>query len=491
MHEPLIFEVSRKGRRAVDFFPDENKELLDSNIPAKYLRENEAPGLPELSEVDVMRHFTRISSWNFHVDANFYPLGSCTMKYNPRINEALASQKELLFSHPAQNEEDIQGSLRILWESQELLARLSGMEAVSLQPSAGAQGELTALLMFRAYHRKLKQHETRKFILIPDSAHGTNPASANIAGFKVKSFASAANGLVDFKEFKKTVDEVGLEQVAGAMVTNPNTLGMFEPEIRKLADLLHEIGGLLYIDGANFNAILGKTTFGLMGADAVHFNLHKTFSSPHGGGGPGAGPVAVSQRLIPFLPAPIVAKEQNTDGTERYFFSEPAESIGKVKSFHGNFLVIVKSLAYIKSMGKENIPEIANRAVLNANYIKKRLEPYLANLFPGDNMHEIVFSDRELKKDYDISALDIAKALLDYGFHAPTIYFPLIVTGALMMEPTETESKDTLDAYCDAVIEIIEKGKKEKGVLHSFPQRQRVGRLDETTAARNPVLRWQ
>ncbi len=484
--EATLFEKSVPGRRAVGEFEDENQELKQSPIPNTQLRKGEVEGFPELSEVDIMRHYTRISMWNYFVDANFYPLGSCTMKYNPRSNEKIAALPKLLHSHPAQPDSQVQGSLELLWSAQEMLAILSGMRAVSLQPAAGAQGELCALLMFAAYHRDAGQGKERNIILIPDSAHGTNPASAALAGFEVQPFASGTSGLIDLDNVRKAIEKAGSGRVAGAMVTNPNTLGFFEPQIFQVSELLHQIGALLYIDGANFNAILGRTDFGSMGADAVHFNLHKTFAAPHGGGGPGSGPVAVSEKLIPFLPGPVVQREK--DGSfVRY---QPEKSIGKVKSFFGNFSVIMKALAYIRTMGRQHIPEISERAVLNANYIKKRLSPYLHNPYPGANLHEVVFSDSELKKEFGITALDIAKALLDYGFHAPTIYFPLIVSGALMIEPTETESRETLDAFCDAVIAIIEKGKKEKGSLAAHPATSVIGRLDETVAARQPVLRW-
>lgn len=492
MDEPLIFEISRPGRIGVQ--PDEEALYYsdkDITIPGSLLREGGVLGLPELSEVDVIRHFTRISSWNFHVDANFYPLGSCTMKYNPRINEKIANMESFLYTHPEMPDSELQGVLEVLWQTGEYLKILSGMPHISMIPAAGAQGELAALLMFQAYHRQkgnqcqaMEARSGKKIILIPDSAHGTNPASANLAGFSVKSFKSGEDGLVNMDSFYEAIKAVGEDNVAGAMITNPNTLGLFERDIREISDTLHRLDGLLYIDGANFNAIVGKSDFGKMGADAVHFNLHKTFSTPHGGGGPGSGPVAVSEKLRNFLPLPVIQKESGGS----FICQEPIHSIGRLKLYFGNFSVILKALAYLRTLGRDHITKISERAVINANYIKKRLENYLYLPFRGDNLHEVAFSDKEMKKEFGMSAIDLAKALLDRGFHAPTVYFPLIVPGAILIEPTDTESRDTLDSFCDAIIEILDEAKKNPEVIRGAPKLTRFGRLDEVAAARNPIL---
>ncbi len=491
--QKTIFEYSSPGRSGVDFFEetdngsidqDDKYSKYDTHWDPAWMRDSQVDGLPEVAETDVMRHYTRLSSWNFFVDQNFYPLGSCTMKHNPRINEKIASDQNFLLTHPYQPEEELQGVLQVLWETQEWLKNLSGMDAVCLQPAAGAQGELTALLVFKAYFRAKGEADNRKIILIPESAHGTNPASAALAGFEVRSFATGEDGFIDISLFNKKIEEMGSANIAGVMVTNPNTLGFFEPQIVALSEILHQAGALLYVDGANFNAILRKTDFGKMGADAIHFNLHKTFATPHGGGGPGAGPVGVSKELVPFLPGPMAAL-----GDDSIFYSMmPPKSIGRVKAFWGNFGVVLRALAYIRSMGNQGLEQVAEAAVLNANFIKQRLSPYLQQAYTGNNLHEVIFSDKGLKSKYGITTLDLAKALLDRGFHAPTVYFPLIVSGAMMIEPTETESWETLEVFCDAVIDILKTAQANPADILSAPLKQKVKRLDEVQAARKPIL---
>jgi glycine dehydrogenase subunit 2 len=436
----------------------------------------EPPPLPELAEVDVVRHFVNLSTQNMSVDTHFYPLGSCTMKYNPKRNERLAALPGLVDLHPYQPESTLQGALELLYRSQQMLAEIAGLPAVSLQPAAGAQGEMTALLVAAAYFRDRRQR--RSVVLIPDGAHGTNPASATMAGFRAAPVKSTADGLVDLDDLDARLDR----QTAVLMITNPNTLGRFEGRIGQITRMVHEAGGLVYLDGANMNAILGVTRPGDFGADLMHYNPHKTFSGPHGGGGPGAGPIAVRRKLAPYLPVPIVARD--ADGY-RLDYDRP-KSIGRVRSFFGNTGVLVRMFCYILTHGPDGLRRVAENAVLNANYLLARVKHILPVPHGDRCMHEFVASAAKLKSERDISAMDIAKRLLDYGFHAPTVYFPLIVREAMMIEPTETESRATLDAFAEALFRITE---EPPDLLHEAPHTTSISRPDEVRAARKPVLR--
>ena len=449
---------------------------LDELLPADAVAETPPP-LPELAEPDVVRHFTNLSQRNMSVDTHFYPLGSCTMKYNPKRNERLASLPGLADVHPFQPEETLQGLLRLLFELQQLLAEISGLPAVTLQPAAGAHGELTALMVAAAYFRELDEKRTK--VLAPDSAHGTNPASARMAGFQSVTVRSTAASYVDMDDLRSKLDD----SIAVFMITNPNTLGLFDGQVAGIAELVHERGGLIYLDGANMNAILGIARPGDFGADMMHFNPHKTFSGPHGGGGPGAGPVCVTEKLGVYLPAPIV----DCDG-ERYSlcFDRP-KSIGRVRSFYGNVGVLVRAYCYILTHGPDGLRRVAENAVLNANYLLSRLRHFLP-VPQGDRcMHEFVATAESLKKQRGITAMDIAKRLLDYGFHAPTVYFPLTVPEAIMVEPTETESKETLDAFAETMFRITEESLE---LLHEAPHTTVISRPDEVKAARTPVMKW-
>jgi glycine dehydrogenase subunit 2 len=481
LNERLVFEEGSPGRRgfnipALDVPPKDIRELID---PAQ-LREG-IPGMPELSEVDVIRHFTRLSTWNYHIDLGLYPLGSCTMKYNPKINERVARLEGFAQTHPYMPVERIQGALDIQKTLENCLAEISGMDAVTLQPAAGAHGELTGILMIRAYHEF--QGNPRKKILIPDSAHGTNPASAAISGYSVESIPSNSRGTVDVEHLRKIVDE----DVAAIMITNPNTLGVFETEIAEIADILHRRGALVYMDGANLNAMMGITRPGDFGVDVLHINLHKTFTTPHGGGGPGAGPVAVKKILQPFLPYPIIGTKN--DGTYFFDYDRP-KSIGKIKAFYGQFGMHVRALCYILANGPEGLREVSEVAVLNANYIRARLQHAFALPYDSPTLHEVVFSDR-FQARKEVHVWDIGKRLIDYGFHPPTVSFPLVVNGAIMIEPTETESKQELDAFIDAMLAIAKEAEETPEVVNSAPHTTRIGRIDEASAARKPVLRWK
>ena len=479
--EPLIFERSRRGRRGYQLPAlDVPEQPLESLLPAS-LRRSEIADEVEVSEVDVIRHFTRLSKLNVSIDAGLYPLGSCTMKHNPRINEEIARTPGFAHSHPMQPEHQVQGNLELLWTLEQTLKEIFGMPRVTLQPVAGAHGELTGILMV---HKALaKSGNPRKYILIPDSAHGTNPASAAFAGYEIRELKSNSRGTVDLS----TLADAVTEDVAALMVTVPNTLGVFESEIKQMADILHAKGAYLYCDGANLNSFVGIARPGDMGIDVIHSNPHKTFSTPHGGGGPGAGPVGVSEALLPYVPTPTV--ERREDGTFYLDYNHP-DSIGRMRAFHGNFNVLVRALTYMRSMGPTGMRRIAQLAVLNANYIRARLRKFYHLPYDAPTLHEVVFSDKN-QTAKDVHTLDIAKRLMDYGFHPPTIYFPLIVSGALMIEPTESEPKEELDAFCDAMIAIARECEERPELVRSAPHTTPVRRLDEARAARQPVLRWK
>ena len=481
LNESLLFEEGSPGRRAFDLPKlDVPSRSVTDIIDPKLLR-NDIPGMPELSEVDVIRHFTRLSTWNYHIDLGLYPLGSCTMKYNPKINERIARLEGFSLAHPYERAESIQGALEVQKALEECLAEISGMDAVTLQPAAGAHGELTGILMIRAYHES--RGNPRKKILIPDSAHGTNPASAAIAGYVVESIPSNKRGTIDLEQLRKVVNE----DVAAIMITNPNTLGVFESEIAEIAGLLRSHGALVYMDGANLNAMMGITRPGDFGIDVLHINLHKTFTTPHGGGGPGAGPVAVKKILEPFLPYPVIEKTAN--GAYRFNDDRP-QSIGKIKAYNGQFGMHVRALCYILANGAEGLKEVSEVAVLNANYIRAKLKDAYAIAYDSPSLHEVVFSDR-VQARQDVHVWDVAKRLMDYGFHPPTVSFPLIVPGAIMIEPTETESKRELDAFIDAMLSIAKEAEQSPELVKSAPHTTRVGRIDEAAAARKPVLRWR
>lgn len=477
----LIFEMSKPGRKAYSLPEcDVPKKELTAMINSDYLRE-ESPNLPEVSELDAVRHYTQLSQRNYGVDSGFYPLGSCTMKYNPKVNELVAGFPGFTKVHPYQSESSVQGSLELMYSLSEMLAEITGMDQVSLQPAAGAHGEATGLMMMKAYHNSRNDFKRTK-IIIPDSAHGTNPASAAMAGFQNIEVKSNAEGGVDLDSLKSLMSD----EIAGMMLTNPNTLGLFDKNILEIAEMVHHAGGLLYYDGANLNAIMGISRPGDMGFDVVHVNLHKTFSTPHGGGGPGAGPVGVKKELIPFLPIPVVEMK----GQHYHLDYERPLSIGKVKSYYGNFGILVRAYAYIISMGGEGLRDVSETAVLNANYIASRLKDKYVMPYKRMCMHECVLSaDNQMKKG--VSALDIAKRLLDFGYHPPTIYFPLIVHEALMIEPTECESLETLDEFIDAMKTIADEAEANPELVKGAPYTTVISRLDEVLAARSPVLRWK
>ncbi len=481
VREPLLRELSSPGRQGVRF-PD--LDVPQSPLPGDLLR-GDLP-LPEVSEIDVVRHYTRLSHLNHAVDINFYPLGSCTMKYNPKINEALARLPGFSALHPLQPEITVQGALRLMYELQEALKEITGFAGCSLQPAAGAHGELTGVHMMRAYHAD-RGDTRRNKILVPDSAHGTNPASSAMSGFRVVEIPSDERGNIDLAALKAECDDT----LAGLMLTNPNTLGLFEEHLLEVIATVHAAGGLVYGDGANLNALLGIAKPGDLGFDVMHLNLHKTFATPHGGGGPGSGPVVCAPHLTDFLPAPIVViKEEATDDLPPFYgFHTPAKTIGRVKAFHGHFSVMVKALAYILMLGGPGLRQVAEDAVLNANYLRVRLQDAYRIPYNRICMHEFVAEGR-WKDAPDIHALDIAKRLMDFGFHPPTNYFPLIVHEALMIEPTETESKETLDAFAAAMLQIAEEAHTNPEVLRSAPHETPFGRLDEVKAARDLVLQW-
>jgi len=475
----LIFEMGKAGRRATDLPAcDVPQTEISSLIPDKFLRKD-AAALPELSQQDLMRHYNALSTRNFGVDSGFYPLGSCTMKYNPKINEEVCRYPGFALLHPLQDAATTQGALELLYETEQYLAEISGMDAVTMQPVAGAHGELTGLKLIRAYHRH--RGEARTKVIVPDSAHGTNPATATVCGLETVEIKSHPDGAIDLDALKAAVGP----DTAALMLTNPSTLGLFESNIEAIAKIVHDAGGLLYYDGANANAIMGIVRPGDMGFDVVHFNLHKTFSTPHGGGGPGSGPIGVKSGLIPFLPVPLITYDGSQYGLD---FDRPL-SIGKVHSFYGNFGVIVRAYAYIRTMGPDGLKLASEDAVLNANYCLSRLKDDFYSPFNRFCMHECVLTSLK-QKPYGVRTLDIAKRLLDYGYHPPTIYFPMIVEEALMIEPTETESKETLDGFIAVMQRIAREAESDVSLIKSAPSTTVVGRLDETTAARKPVVKW-
>ena len=479
--EALLFEKSSPGKRGYSLPPLDVPAVKPEQALGAAAVRAEIAGFPEVSEIEIIRHFTRLSTWNYGVDTGMYPLGSCTMKYNPRVNEVCARLAGLATEHPAQPEELSQGCLRILQTLESCLIEITGMDAITLQPAAGAHGELTGVLLTRAYLES--KGNPREVVLIPDSAHGTNPATAAIAGYRVENIKSNPDGRMDLDSLREKMTE----KVAALMITNPNTLGVFEKDILEIAELVHGRGGLVYMDGANMNALVGVTRPGDFGVDIVHLNLHKTFSTPHGGGGPGAGPVAVKKFLEPFLPVPVI--EETKDGRLRLAYDRP-QSIGRVRAFLGNFGVHVRALAYILANGPDGLLQTTHDAVLNSNYIRKKLEDVYDLPYKSPSLHECVFSDkRQMKRG--VNTVDIAKRLIDYGFHPYTVAFPLIVHGALMIEPTESESKEELDLFIEAMRAIAREAETEPELVKSAPHTTRVRRLDEVTANRKPILRWK
>lgn len=478
---PVIYELSRPGRRAWSL-PDVEVDApeLDELIPAGH-RRREPPHLPEVSERDLVRHYTRMSQRNWAIDVGAYPLGSCTMKYNPKLAEDAAGLPGFAALHPMCDDELVQGALELLGTLERALCTATGMARLTFQPAAGAQGELTGLLIMRAWHES--QGNPRRKVIIPDSAHGTNPASVTLAGYQAVEVRSDARGLVDLDALRDALDD----DVAGLMLTNPNTLGLFERDIERIAAALHEIGGLLYYDGANFNSIVGVVRPGDMGFDIVHLNLHKTFATPHGGGGPGSGPLAVSERLERFLPAPVLAWDE---GAERWRWDhDRPDSIGRIHSFHGNFGINVRAYAYLRSLGADGLRAVAEGAVLNANYLRALVGDVLPTAYDGPCMHEFVSSAKHLKK-HGVRATDVAKRLIDLGYHPPTVYFPLVVEEALMVEPTETESKETIDGLAQALRQIVAEAETDPEMVRSAPVTTPVRRPDEAAAARDPRIRW-
>jgi glycine dehydrogenase subunit 2 len=496
-NESLIFERSQTGRvgyRLPKLDVDETK--IDEIIPAELRRDDDLDGVPEVSEIDVVRHFTRISTWNYSIDLGMYPLGSCTMKYNSRLNEKVARIDGFAGLHPLAPEEEIQGALELIYELQQNLAEITGLPGVSLQPAAGAQGEMTGVMLIRAFldKRDGEASKDRRVMLIPDSAHGTNPASAAMSGFTVKTVRSTGEGLTDLDHLKELCDQGG---VAGLMLTNPNTVGIFEKNIREICYIIHAAGGLVYMDGANMNALVGIARPGDMGVDVIHLNLHKTFSTPHGGGGPGCGPCLCTADLAPFLPTPRIIKAEtqsvgsvsSESTTYKLDYNFP-DSIGRVKAFYGNFGMMVRALSYIYTHGAEGLKEATETAVLNARYVSERLKDTFHRPYESDCMHEAILSHKN-QSGSGVHTLDIAKRLIDYGFHPPTIYFPLVVEGAMLIEPTESVGHADLDAFIEAMKDIDKEARENPELVHHAPHSTRIGRLDEATAARKPVLRWK
>lgn len=477
-YDKLIFELSSEGRVGYSL-PKDNFDEISFDLNESLLR-SEEPNLPEVSELTVIRHYTNLSHKNFGVETGFYPLGSCTMKYNPKVNEYVASLSGFKDIHPLSDENSVQGSLQIYHEMDEMLSELTGLDAFSFSPFAGAHGELTGLMIIKQYHL-LRNDTKRTKIIVPTSAHGTNPASAAVCGFDIIEIPSLDNGRVDLEELKKVMSD----EIAGMMLTNPNTLGLFENEICEITKLVHDHGGLMYYDGANLNALLGYAKIGNMGFDVIHLNLHKTFSTPHGGGGPGSGPVGVKAFLKDYLPSPIVIKDIG-----KYKFANPKNTIGHVSGFYGNFLVVVKAYTYLLSLGKENIKKVAYYSVLNANYIKEALKDVFELPIEGTCMHEFVF-DGLKDKSTGVKTLDVAKRLLDYGYHAPTIYFPLLFDQTIMIEPTEVESKETIDDFINVMRKIAKEAKVSPDLVKEAPHHTPVRRIDEVKAAKRPIVKFK
>src|SRR5246127_905706 len=479
-NEGLSFEKSSPGKKAYKLAPLDVPEV-DAAAPLGSAARAAEPTLPELSEIEIIRHFTRLSTWNYAIDLGMYPLGSCTMKYNPRVNEFVSRLEGIAEAHPYQPESLSQGSLQIVKLLQDCLIEITGMDSITVQPAAGAHGEFTGILLARAYHKS--KGNARKNIIIPDSAHGTNPATAAVCGYQVVNLKSNSQGGIDVAALEHMVNE----DTAALMLTNPSTIGVFENQIHKIADILHAKGALLYMDGANMNALCGKTRPGDFGVDVMHLNLHKTFSTPHGGGGPGSGPVACKKILEPFLPTPVV--RENEDGTLRLDYDRP-HSVGRVRMFYGNFGMFVRALAYILANGPDGLRQTTEDAVLNANYIRKKLEGDYQLSYQSASMHEVVFSD-SIQTGKGVKTGDIAKRLIDYGFHPYTVSFPLVVHGALMIEPTESGAEGELDQFIDAMKAVAEEADQQPEILIQAPHNTRISRLDETAAARKPVLRWK
>jgi glycine dehydrogenase subunit 2 len=477
-NEKTVFERSVKGRKghSLDLSEVSGKSASDF-LPAHLVRQKEFR-LPELTELDVVQHYTRLSQQNYSIDTHFYPLGSCTMKYNPRVNEDMADLDGFACVHPMQYQFTVQGNLKLMHELGEMLKAVTGMDAVTLQPAAGAHGEFTGILMIRAYHTA--RGNPRKKIIIPDSAHGTNPSSAHIAGYEVVTIKTGADGLMS----PESVAEVMDEDVAALMLTNPSTLGVFESHIQEISKIVHDKGGLVYCDGANLNAVMGKVRMGDLGVDCMHINLHKTFTTPHGGGGPGSGPVVIKKCLEPHLPVPVL---QKLDKRYHFDFKRP-ETIGRVRGFFGNFGMFVRAYTYMREMGPEGLKRVSELAVLNANYVRAKLKDHFTLGYDAPSMHEVVFSEKGLTP-LGVKTLDLGKRILDYGFHTPTVYFPTIVKGALMIEPTETTSKETLDDFCDAMIKIVEEAKENPETLKTAPHKTFRRRLDEVRAVKELKLR--
>ena len=472
LNEPFLWEKGREGRHGFSL-PRRDVE----STPLDQELRGQGPDFPDLSEVDVVRHYTRLSQWNFGVDTGMYPLGSCTMKYSPKTNERQASLPGFAGAHPMLPPSLSQGMLKIMFELEQYLTEITGMDATTLQPAAGAHGEFTGMLLIHAFHKS--KGSQRSKIIVPDTAHGTNPASVSLCGYRSVPVKSNEQGILSVEAIAEVMDQ----NTAGIMITNPNTLGLFEENIREIAEIVHAKGGLVYCDGANMNAVMGIVHMGKIGVDVMHLNLHKTFSTPHGGGGPGSGPVCVKKELEPFLPIPRLVKEK-----EKYVLSgDYPESIGKVQAFYGNVGVMIKAYSYIRSMGPKNLKKASQLAVLNANYIKESLKGTLHLPYDRPCMHECVFSDAH-QKDAKVTTLDMAKRLMEYGFHPPTIYFPLVVHGAIMIEPTETESKEEIDQFIEAFKAIVSEARQNPDLLHDAPRRCKVRRLDEVTAARKPCL---
>jgi glycine dehydrogenase subunit 2 len=491
-NEALVFERSQTGRRGYRLPAlDVEETALDELLPAELRRDDDLEGVPELSEPDVVRHFTRISTWNYNIDLGLYPLGSCTMKYNSRLNEKVARIQGFANLHPLAPEADAQGALEVMYELQQHLAEITGLPGVSLQPAAGAHGEMTGVMMIRAFldardGTTSDEAQRRKVMLIPDSAHGTNPASAHLSGFTVKTIRSTSEGLTDLEHLRELC---AAGDVAGLMLTNPNTCGIFERNIKEICDIVHEAGGLVYMDGANMNALVGVARPGDMGVDVIHLNLHKTFSTPHGGGGPGSGPCCCTSELEPFLPVPRVVTSGTGDGAYRLDYDRP-HSVGRVKAFYGNFGMHLRALAYILTHGNDGLREATEAAVMNARFIAAGLADTFDKPFDSPPMHEVLFTDKRQSRK-GVHTLDIAKRLIDYGFHPMTIYFPLIVQGAMLIEPTESVGRAELQQFIDAMKEIAREALEDADTVLNAPHTTRIGRLDEAAAARKPVLRWR